>query len=229
MLYSQIKEPMKKIASVVLAIFATIALWAQDYSTAWPYLYPEFTEGSVLLKDGTKLVYPLNVHILHARLHFVDKGVIKEAVPDDIVLVKIGEDQFMNVEGSVMKVVASNDKGFVAALQLGDFEKLRETGGAYGSSTTSSATRKLTSIDVAGKVNQNHMELWESRHGGELVDLITTYYIVTPNVIAEATQKGVRDKLDGAQKEEFKKWLKQHKIKWKNPESLLTLTEFLNP
>ena len=90
------------------------------------------------------------------------------------------------------------------------------------------ATRKLTSIDVAGKVNQNHMELWESRHNGELVDLVTTYYIVTPAKTVEATQREIRNSLDDAGKEAFKKWLKQNKIKWKNPESLLTLTDFLN-
>ena len=219
---------MKKIAAVILAVFAAIGLQAQEYSTSWPYLYQEFTEGSVMLKDGTKLTYPLNVHILESRLHFIDKGVIKEAVPDDIVLVMIGQDQYMNVHDQVMKVVASNEKGFVAALQLGDFEKLREAGGAYGSSTTSSATRKLTSIDVAGKVNQNHMELWESRHNGELVDLDTTYYIVTPNMTVEASQRAIRDRLDNQGKEAFKQWLKQHKIKWKNPDSLLALTEFLN-
>ena len=218
---------MKKIATAVLAIFATIALWAQEYSTMWPYLYPEFTEGTVMLKDGSKLVYQMNVHILQGRLHFLDKGVIKEAVTDDLLLVKIGDDQFMNVDGSVMKVVASNEKGFVAALQLGDFDKLRDSGGAYGSSTTSSATRKLTSIDVAGKVNQNHMELWESRHGGELVDLVTTYYIVTPQFVSEASQRAIREKLDDAGKASFKQWLKQHKIKWKNPDSLLQLTDFL--
>lgn len=219
---------MKRIATVFLAIIATLTLFGQDYSTSWPYLYPEFTEGTVMLKSGSTLVYPLNVHILEGRLHFLDNGVIKEAVADEILLIKIGNDQYVNVNGQVMKVVASNEKGFVAALQLGDFEKLRDSGGAYGSSTTSSATRRLTSIDVAGRVNQNHMELWESRHNGELVDLDITYYLVTPQMTVEANQKAIRAQLDDAGKEAFKKWLKQNKVKWKNPESLLTLIEFIN-
>lgn len=219
---------MKKLVFAVLFLAATLCLRAQEYSTSWPYLYPEFQEGTVYLTDGSKLVFNLNVHILHGRLHYLDKGVIKEAVPDNLLLVKIGEDEYMNVQGSVMKVVAKNEKGMVTVLQLGDFERLQESGGAYGSSTTSSATRKLTSIDVAGRVNQNHMELWESRHNGELVDLVRTYYIVTPAMTVEATQKAIRDNLDSAGKDAFKKWLKQNKIKWKNPESLLTLTDFLN-
>jgi len=219
---------MKKFFLAALALAAAITLKAQEYSTSWPYLYPEFKEGTVYLTDGSKLVFDMNVHILHSRLHYVDKGVIKEAVPDNLLLVKIGDDEYMNIEGSMMKVVAKNDKGMVTVLQLGDFDKLRDTGGAYGSSTTSSATRKLTSIDVAGKVNQNHMELWESRHNGESVDLVQTYYIVTPEKTVEATQRSIRESLDDAGKDAFKKWLKQNKIKWKDPESLLKLTDFLN-
>lgn len=219
---------MKKLALAVLALAAFLSLRAQDYSTSWPYLYPEFREGTIYMNDGTKLVYNVNVHILHGRLHYLDNGVVKEAISSNLLLIKIGDDEYMNVNGDIMKIVAKNDKGMVTALQLGDFERLRDAGGAYGSSTTSSATRRLTSVDVAGKVNQNHMELWESRHNGELVDLVTTYYIVTPTKTVEATQRAIRETLDDAGKDAFKKWLKQNKIKWKNPESLLTLTEFLN-
>ena len=219
---------MKKLALAVLALAAFLSLRAQDYSTSWPYLYPEFREGTIYMNDGTKLVYNVNVHILHGRLHYLDNGVVKEAISSNLLLIKIGDDEYMNVNGDIMKIVAKNDKGMVTALQLGDFERLRDAGGAYGSSTTSSATRRLTSVDVAGKVNQNHMELWESRHNGELVDLVTTYYIVTPTKTVEATQRAIRETLDDAGKDAFKKWLKQNKIEWKNPESLLTLTEFLN-
>ena len=219
---------MKKIILTLLTVLAAIGLKAQDCSTSWPYLYPEFTEGTIYMKDGTKIVHQVNVHILHGRLHYIDKGVVKEALANDILLIKVGEDEYMNVNGDIMKVAAKNDKGLVAMLQLGDFDRLRETGGAYGSSTTSSATRKLTSIDVAGKVNQNHMELGESRHNGEAVDLVATYWLVTPGVTVEATQKAIRETLDDEGKAEFKKWLKQNKIKWKNPDSLLKLTEFLD-
>ena len=219
---------MKKILMAVLVFAAALSLRAQEYSTSWPYLYPEFREGTIYMNDGTKLVYNVNVHILHGRLHYLDNGVVKEAISSNLLLIKIGDDEYMNVNGDIMKIVAKNDKGMVTALQLGDFERLRDAGGAYGSSTTSSATRRLTSVDVAGKVNQNHMELWESRHNGELVDLVTTYYIVTPTKTVEATQRAIRETLDDAGKDAFKKWLKQNKIKWKNPESLLTLTEFLN-
>ena len=219
---------MKKTLILAIAMLVSLAgLKAQECSTAWPYLYPSFQEGTIYMAGGTKIVQQVNVHVLHGRLHYLDNGLVKEALSKDILLIQIGEDKYMAVEGNIMKVVASEERGFVASHQVGDFDKLRESGGAYGTSTTNSATQKLTSLDIAGKVNQNHMEMWESRHNGELLDLVNTYYLVTPQKVWKATKKSINDALDADGKAAFKAWLKSHKIKWNNPDSLLTLLDFV--
>ena len=219
---------MNKVIVWVIALFVSVSAFAQEYSTAWPYLYNEFTPGEVLTLKGSKLEYPMNIHILHGRLHFIEEGMIKEAASKDIVKVTIGEDEFLSVDQDVMKIVARGEKGLVVAHLLGDFEKLNEAGGAYGSSTTSSATRRLSSIEVQGKVNQNHMELREGRHNGELVDLTTTYYIIIPgmNKIL-ATKKGVEEAIGPDRKADFKAWLKANKIKWNKPESVVNVIDFI--
>ena len=209
-------------------LLSALSLRAQDYSTAWPYLYPSFTDGTVILKGGTKFQQPLNIHILRSALHYIDDGVVKEALLGDVLTAQIGDDRYMNVDGRMMKMVAGEGDCFVAKLSLGDFERLLQGSGAYGTSATSDATRKLTSLEIAGMPNQNHMELWESRHGGERVSLVDKYYVVTPAQVYEANRRSIENALDGAQKDAFKQWLKGHKIKWNDPESLLTLTEFLN-
>lgn len=218
---------MKKIATLIIAIAACIAASAQECSTSWPYLYPEFREGTIYMKGGTKIQQQINVHVLKGRLHYIDKGVIKEAMTADVLVVKVGDDQYMAVGGDIMKVMASEERGFVAAHILGDFNKLSDTAGAYGTSTTNSSTTKLSSIDVAGKVNQNHMEMWENRHNGESVDLVYNYYIVTPEQIYKATRKTIDEVLEPERKAAFKTWLKSHKIKWNNAESILTVLDFL--
>ena len=219
---------MNKVIVWVAALFVCVSAFAQEYSTAWPYLYNEFTPGEVLTLKGSKLEYPMNIHILHGRLHFIEEGMIKEAASKDIVKVTIGEDEFLSVDQDVMKIVARGEKGLVVAHLLGDFEKLNEAGGAYGSSTTSSATRRLTSIEIQGKVNQNHMELREGRHSGELVDLTTTYYIIIPgmNKIL-ATKRGVEEAIGPDRKADFKAWLKANKIKWNKPESVVNVIDFI--
>ena len=219
---------MKRLILTIAVLFAAVTAFAQEYSTAWPYLYNEFTPGEVLTLKGSKLEYPMNIHILHGRLHFIDNGLIKEAATQDIVLARIGEDEFLSVDQDVMKIMKRTDDGMVVAHLVGDFEKLNEAGGAYGSSTTSSATRKLTSVDVQGKVNQNHMELREGRHDGELVDLKTTYYIVIPGMNKiPATKKGVEEAIGPERKADFKNWLKSHKVKWNKPESVAEVISFI--
>ena len=218
---------MKKIVLTLIAIMAAFTVQAQKCSTMWPYLYPEFREGTIYMQGGQKVLQQINVHTLKGRLHFVDNGVVKEAVSDEVLLLQIGEDKYMCVNSDIMKVVASEERGFIAAHITGDFQKLNNTGGAYGTSTTNSATQKLTSIDVAGKVNQNHMEMWENRQNGELVDLVTKYYLVTPELTVAATRKDVEDTLPPERKSEFKTWLKSNKIKWNDPQSLMSLMDFL--
>lgn len=214
--------------TLAAALMGFFAAWSQEYSTAWPYLYNEFIPGEVLTLGGAKHEYLVNIHILQGRLHFIEDGLIKEAASKDVYKVIIGADEYVGVEQDIMKLVARADNGFVVAHLLGDFESLNETGGAYGSSTTSAATRKLSSIEVQGRVNQNHMELREGRHDGQSVSLTTKYYIIIPGQPKIlATKKGVEAAIGPERKAEFKAWLKSNKIKWNKPESIVNVISFI--
>lgn len=218
---------MRKIILVtIVSLLASIVLPAQECSTTWPYLYPQFTNGVVHLVGGSKIQHQLNVHVQKGRLHYIENGIVKEAMNKDIFFVQIGGDRYNVVNGDVMRVVASKEGGFVAAHYVGDMDKLRETGGAYGSSSTTQATRLLTSIDMVG-ANTNHMEMWQNRHNGESISLICKYYIVVGHNVYPASRKGVETFLSDDRKADFKVFLKENKIKWKEPESLIKLVDFL--
>lgn len=221
---------MKNIILSLAALLCSVAAAAQPKtcSTMWPYLYPEFTEGTIYMTGGQKVIQKVNIHTQKGSLHFIDdKGVVKEAVLKEVLVLEVGEEKYMCVNGSMMKVVASEDRGFVAASILGDFQKLSDKGGAYGTSTTNSSTQKVTSIDIAGAVNQNHMELWNNRQNGETVDLVTKYYLVTPDGPVPANKKDVETVIGSSRASEFKAWLKSNKIKWNDPQSLVTLLDFI--
>ena len=218
---------MKKFVLSVIAALSVFCLYGQECSTMWPYIYPEFQDGTLCKKDGTKFELKVNVHVLHGRLHYLDDGLVKEALPGEILLAQIGDDSYMDVNGDIMKVMVKDDRGFVAAHILGDFDRLRESGGAYGTATNNSATQKLTSIQVAGHINQNHMEMWEKRHNGDPIDLVCKYYLVTPDKVWPASRHGIEQELGPEQKAEFRSWLKSHKIKWNDPASLMGLLDFL--
>lgn len=219
---------MKKILSILLTLILFFSAYAQTYSTTWPYIYPDFTDGIIYMKGGQKINHKVNIHILQGRLHYIDNGVIKEAMGSEILFLEIGEDDYMVIMGDVMRVYGTSEKGFVARHSVGDFASLQDTGGAYGSSATTQATRKLSSIEVSGRVNQPHMELLLNKDAGQEVDLLHEYYLVTNDYIYKATKKGIMNELDDNQKKEFKQFLKGKKIKWKNPESLIQLLDFFN-
>ncbi|KAB2870861.1 MAG: hypothetical protein F9K37_04800 [Bacteroidales bacterium] len=220
---------MKKIIILTLVVLVTaINSWAQECTTMWPYIYKEFQEGTLYMVGGKQYTHQFNVHVKDSRLHYVEKGIIKETRSEDIVLVKIGSDIYMNVDGRVMKVIGSDERGFVATLILGDFDKLNSSAGAYGGSSNSSATTKLSSVAIGGITIVNHMELRENRDNGQTLPLTYKYYIVTKGKVYAATKRGINSQLTESEAAEFKAFLKNHKIKWNDPQSLMTILDFFN-
>ena len=207
-------------------LFGVMLSGQNTVMTTWPYLYPEFATGTAYLSDGKKYESEMNIHLAKGRLHFIDKGIIKEMRIQDIVLVELNGVNFTVVDGNVVQAIGDLDKGYVAVHTVIDYQRLNETGGAYGTSSTSSATTRMSSVDMPG-VNTNHMELRRNRDTGKEAALKTEYYLVVSGRVYDATKKGVESQLDEAGKAAFKTFQKQNKIKWKDPQSLLTVVDFL--
>lgn len=205
---------------------------AQECTTTWPYLFNDFQPGTVYFKDGAKTPYRVNIHILKSKLHYLEDGSeeIKEAVSEDYILVKIGEDTFYSRQGKMVKVVASNEGGFIGECTVADMAALNtgETA-AYGASANSMSTRKLSSIDGEGpSVSTNHMNLKNSKDDGIYIPTEKEYYIVTQGTVFPANKKQLEMFLPKDKADALKGFLKKNKISWKSPESLLKLVEFIN-
>ena len=212
----------------IMLIMSAAGLSAQSPTTTYPYLYDTFTDGTVVLTDGTKEQRQMNVHLRAGRLHYIDKGVVKEAFLTDVAAVEIGKDVFIPVQASVMKVVAKNDAGCVVLESIGDFDGSMEATGAYGVSSTSSATMKLTSIQTDSQVNQNYMNILNEKEKGVILNVDTKLYVVTPTYKVRATKKDVEASLPADKAAQFKAFLKANKVKWNNPQSLLSVVSFLS-
>ncbi len=215
------------IISAISLLMALQSAYSQKPTTTYPYLYPQFLDGTVVLEGGKREARKLNVQIRRDALHYLDNEIVKEAFLKDVIAVEIGDDVFVPVFGEMMKVVARNDNGCVAAEILGNFESARESGGAYGTSSTTSATMKLTSIQTDNEVNQNHMNLLNEREQGMEVKLITKYYIVTPSIKVRASKKDIEDSLPAEKADGWKEFLRNTKIKWNKPESILMVVDYL--
>ena len=181
-----------------------------------------------MMDDGGKEARQLNVHLRSGKLHYIDHGVIKEAILKDVVAVEIGSDVYLPVFTSVMKVVARNDNGCVVLEQLGDFEGAISGSGAYGVSASSSATMKLTSVQSDSQVNQNYMNILNEREQGMDLKIIETYYVVTPKYKVKALRADIEASVPDGKAEQLKAYAKEHKVKWRNPQSLLSIVDFLS-
>lgn len=220
---------MKSIMYILaLLIFSVIRTFAQTPTTTYPYLYDNFRDGVVVMSDGGRESKKMNIHLRAGRLHYIDNEIIKEAFLTDVAAVEIGSDVFVPVHASVMKVVAKNGNGLVAVEQLGDFETAISGSGAYGTSASSSATMKLTSVQQDGQVNQNHMNIYNEKSEGMSLRIQSTFYLVTPKYKVKATRSSVEAVIPADKAALLPQYLKEHKVKWKFPQSLLQLVDFLS-
>lgn len=219
---------MKRIMCIAVMLFLSAAgVFAQSPTTTYPYLYDTFTNGTVVMDDGSKEMRQMNVHLREGRLHYIDNGTIKEAFLTDVAAVEIGRDVFLPVFTSVMQVVAKNDNGCVVTEHLGDFEGAISGSGAYGTSASSSATMKITSIQMDSQINQNYMNILNEKSEGMDLELVTAYYIVTPKHKVKATRKDIEEAVPADKAAQLKAYVKEHKVKWKNPQGLLPMVDFL--
>lgn len=219
---------MKEILTIILASAFVICLKAQNYepTSTWPYLYPDFTAGTLYVnvsgeqKDGL-----YNIHILEGRLHFIEGDLIKEASPADVYSVRIGDDIYLNAGGTMMRVLAESNAGVVLQETVVDKTRLNSSSAAYGASANSMAAWNLSSIEQAGSmVNTNHMELKNSKNEGYILPLAIKIYLMTGGKTIYASRKDVSRETG---EEKMKVFLKEHKVRWKDLQSLLQVVDFI--
>lgn len=212
-----------------------LCLWsllacAQGYtpSTKWPYLYEEFQQGTVFFSDGQASgPQMLNIHLLHNTLHYLDGDKIKQTDPRGIITVTIAADTFLYNEGELVRLLKRNGQASLTKQITIDLEALNKgQSGAYGMETSSSAVKQLTSFEVNGIANLSHTQLKLERAEGKELTLKETYYLIRKNGSVRATRKEIEKSLPDSEREHFKAFVKQHKIKWKEGNSLIQLLDF---
>ena len=212
---------------VTVLLGSGLQLGAQPYTTAWPYLYSDFRDGVICMTGGQKIYLKLNLHLVMGRLHYLDRGIVKEALAKDIVYVEIASDKFMFVNGDMMKVVAGQPGGFVADRITGDFEALMVGTGAYGMQANTEAVQSYSSLNIQGAVNVNHMLLLQEKDSGQEFDLKHEYFIVTGGKVYPAHRADILKMLPPDRRKDFTAFVKANKIRWNRPDRLILLVDFL--
>ena len=100
---------------------------AQNYEPmdTWPYLVQDFVKGDIRMTNGNVLKSKeVNFNIIDGKLHYIENGVIMSAEMVQVSSVVTESATYLNVWGRMMKVVASDEKGYVLRSVEADKDKM---------------------------------------------------------------------------------------------------------
>lgn len=226
---------MKKLFSfIMLAFVATLTVSAQKFTpnTKWPYLYENFTPGTIYFEGNEKSSADLNIHLWGNVLHYVKAdGKIYQSDDKKVIRVEIGDDAYLYSDHKLVRIIANEGTNLLVKLTSGDFDAMRSSGGgAYGSSLNSSASRDLSSLGFdLGGLDQPELGLMlQEKKDGRDIPMVEQFFFIIGGKQIEANKKGV-EKFVGDQKADaLKQFLKDNKTKWKKEDSLKQLLGFLS-
>lgn len=196
-------------------------------NTMWPYVYEDFGQGELVLKNGDKVRAKFNIHLLEGELHYLKDDKILFVSTSRVKEVKIGEDCYVPAEGKMMKVLAQDSTKYLLQCMLGDFEALIVGTGAYGASANTQAVRNLSSLEIGGKNIINHAMLLQNKDAGKELPIDTKRYVMVGDKCIPATKKDVEKQLITNQKQ-WDTFLKENKIKWRKEADLIKVLNFLD-
>lgn len=223
---------MKRLLSIVTCLLLVVAAAHAKYvpNTKWPYVYEDFTQGTVYSADNQKSEGLLNIHLAGNVLHYVGKdGKVYANDNRRIARVEIGQDAYIVVDNRLMQVVGQKGADVLLKLELADFSQLTQgSGGAYGSSLNSSASNQLSSLDLGGLNRPEHGMMLQEKHDGREIPVSTVYYFAINGQCIEASKSEVLKHVGESRKADFTRFAKEKKVKWKNADSLKAVLEYLS-
>ena len=222
---------MKKLLFLCIAVLLAASASAQDEvpTVNWPYLYPEFMEGEMLQTGGKASKSLYNIHLGQGALHFVKDGIIGETSTHGVILVTIGGDVFRNAGGKMMKMLAQTEGGFVLQETLANYSAVVRNDGAYGGSL-SNAAKGFSYDENLGNygylVTNDYEDLLSIKNEAEELPTVQNTYLQIGSDLIPANRKSV-SALEGVDKKAFSAFLKSEGIKWKNPDDLVKVLNYI--
>lgn len=185
------------------------------------YHFPQFTEGKVFFKDGTKSSGKLNFNTLVNEIQFIDANGNTVSVADEknIEFVAIKDDLFYYDKGYV-RLVSGNSQAKLAVSNVWRVGEKRQ-GNVYNTTSAASSTNSLTSYFVYGKlqdlvVNQDV----------ELIKQEQYFFSDKTNRTLPANRKNLLA-LFPKERSRIETYLNENKINFGNPEDLKNIIAFL--
>ena len=223
----------KFIVAASMAASAMLFAWnasAQNYEprNSWPYLYEEFTAGSVRSSAGDVSKGEFNVDVT-GKLHFISgDGKIMEAKMTQVSMAYIGDNTYINRTGRMAKVISQKDRCALILKSEPDYAQMDKSDIGYGMKSSLASTQNVTALSVEGTslVNMEIKMVTGNKDEGSVIPIKSTYYFLINGLEYEAEKYAVSN-IPGLDKAAFKAFQKAEKIKWNKEESLEKVLDFI--
>lgn len=217
-----------------MCIFCTaIAVsYASDYepTEGWPYLYYDFTPAIVYYHNMPAASANINVHLVNNTLHFINGEnimVVNNAQYIDSVVCE-NNTVLLRKGNLYIEKLSATDHVVIGRTCEADLDAMSNGNGAYGTTTSTSATQNISSFNDHGNIAaQRYLDMKSERTNSRTLPTISRICFVVDNNICHATKRGVNGILLRDEQKKFEAFLKANKIKWKEIESLKLVADFL--
>lgn len=214
-----------------LSALLTLSVHAGEPTTMWPYLFDDFTEATYYFRSGEKGSARVNIHLLRNDLHYLNGSQIYTTNGQNEIarIVLADSTQFVRCEDKFVQVLGETPQALFGRWTNGDFDRLLQNKGAYGTSSSTSATNKLSSLQIGGISNLNYDLIRVERENGQTLPLTSKMCFVIGGQMYNANKRTISKLLPESKQKEFNAFLKANKVKWNKVEGLQKVLDYISP
>lgn len=216
--------PVMKNKYLLLSLFfslflVSLKLQAQEDNV---YIFDEFKNGKVVYKNGAVVYAKLNYDPLNQRMLFLspsDNSLLEIVNPSDISYINIEGRMFEQIKGNLFyERINYNDLILYIQWRSKAISEGKPSG--YGTTSTTSAITSVSVINKEGRtIPLNVSEKFNYKPDN-------FYYVKINNTQKRFSTPDSLAKLFKAHKKEIKKYIKENKLDFDNPEDIKSAVEY---
>lgn len=186
------------------------------------YLFPQFTEGSVTLKDGSVWFGKLNYNTVLDQMEFIgtNNEILSLAEPEKVLKVIIDNRNFINIKINFAEIISD---GPVFLCQRKHTIRNVEKIGAYGTTGSGSNISTVSSFRVNERDVNDLMVQEKTKSHTNLI-----FYVINKRTIREIANQKDLLKCFPSKKELVKQELEKQHTKFSSVESLERIINWIN-
>jgi hypothetical protein len=215
---------MKHIYCILISSLIFFSSYAQpNYIETSHYLFPEFTQGVILMKDGKRNDALLNYNSLTEEMIFDNKGQKKAIAINEILLVDtvfIKDRKFVPLNGKFVELVYHSKWDLFVEHKCKVEEQGKPAG--YGGTSQTGAATAVSSLYTQGRVVYD-LKLPDDYK----TKPYTIYWLKKNGELNKFINMRELKKLYKDKKNLFKEYLKLNRVKYQNQDSIIQLIEYL--